>query len=247
MGFKKLKKKQLSMKILAFSDIREWGKYEKIVDDIEPDLITLAGDLTSDGFASFWSKAILEIPEFQKELRKNRIKFTLIGGFQFYRWINGKNPKKYKKENILDVVGTIKEKYKNSEEFLKIRKRMHVDKFYRFLRYAGKKSKVLVVKGDHDEDFEGDYVTKKINRIKDCNEISGKYIEIKGIRFLGLGYNETHYLRRVRPLIEEFQNKIDVIITHCEQKRLPLLSSIKPKLIIRGHFGFGKFLVNDIP
>jgi Icc-related predicted phosphoesterase len=72
------------MKVLAFSDVIKWECYEEIVDKIQPDIIALAGDLTSDGFANFW-------------------------------------------------------RYRNSENFLNIRK-THVNKFYRFLRYAGKKS-----------------------------------------------------------------------------------------------------------
>ena len=37
-----------------------------------------------------------------------------------------------------------------------IDRRTHIKKFYQFLRYSSKKSKVFVVKGNHDYDFEGD-------------------------------------------------------------------------------------------
>jgi len=147
----------------------------------------------------------------------------------------------------INVLESLRDKYENTSKFQEIRKKLHVNKFYQFLKYAGKKSKVLIVKGDHDEDFEGDYVLEKINEISGCKEISGKIIDIKGLRFLGLGFNETHYLRVLKPIIEEFKEKIDVVITHCEQNKIPLISSLKPKIIIRGHFGSGKYLVNDIP
>ena len=70
---------------------------------------------------------------------------------------------------------------------------------------------------------------------------------VNGIRFLGLGFDETHYLRKLRPLIEEFKQNVDIVITHCKQNRTPIVSSLKPELIIRGHFGSGKYLVNKIP
>jgi len=183
-----IKREGVNLRILAFSDVEEWKGYEKLVDRIKPDLITLAGDVTSDGFASFWKSL---------EIRKG--------------------------------------------------KRTHVDKFYKFLRYAGEKSQVLVVKGDHDADFDGDYIPEKINEIYGCQEISGKLIDVNGLRFLGLGFNETHYLRALKVIIEEFKEEPDVVVTHCEQKRMPLVSSLKPRIIIRGHFGSGKYLVNDIP
>lgn len=176
------------MRILAFSDIEKWKGYERLIDIIRPDLVALAGDLTSDGLASF-----------RKCFNVRRAR------------------------------------------------RVHVDRFYKFLRYAGAKSQVLVVKGDHDADFEGDYIPEKIDEIPGCQEISGKVIEVNGIRFLGLGFNETSYLRTLKPIIEQYKEEADVVITHCKQDRVPLISLLKPKLIIRGHFGSGKYLVNDIP
>jgi predicted phosphodiesterase len=147
------------MKILVFSDVENWVGYEEQVDKIQPNVVVLAGDLTSDGLASFWHDSIgrkLSLPP----------------------------------------------------------QRMHVNKFYHFLRHVGKKSEVMVVKGDHDEDFEGSYVPEKINRIHGCAEISGKTIEEKGIRFLGLGFNDTYYVRRLKPIIQEFKEKIEVVIMH---------------------------------
>jgi len=228
------------MKILAFSDVTKWKGYKKLVDKVQPDVVALAGDLTSDGFASFWNEAVMQIPKFQEEKKRLMKKFKIIQrNVNFYK---GRNVSKF-----FDELYSLKTKYYDTEEFRKIRKQIHVDKFYQFLSYAGKKSKVLVVKGDHDEDFEGDYVPERIDSIQGCREISGKTVEIAGLIFLGLGFNETHYLRILKPLIQKYKNKVDVIVTHCEQNRMPLLSSLNPRIIIRGHFGSGKYLVNDIP
>ena len=104
------------MKILAFSDVKKWEGYQELGEGLKPDAIALAGDLVSDGFASFRRKALA----------------------------------------------------RNSKQSLRARKEMHVGGFYRFLEFAGERNRVLAVKGNHDDDFEGDYVPEKINRIPDA-------------------------------------------------------------------------------
>jgi len=181
------------MRILAFSDVRDWEGYEKLVDKVKPDVVALAGDVTSDGFAGFWMKGL---------------------------------------------AGT-------SKQSMQKWKRTHVNRFYQFLRYAGEQTRVLVVRGNHDEDFKGDYDPDRINKTSGCQEVSGKSAEIGGLRFLGLGFGETQHVRLLNALVTEFRGRIDVVLTHGE--RLPLISSLKPKLIIKGGFGRGKCLVNDVP
>ncbi len=223
-----------NLKILAFSDVVKWKGYEELLDTVKPDLVALAGDLTSDGFACFWNDAVEPIPEFQKEMEllKKAVSAAHTED-SLYKWMSG--------------LSILRDKYSNSKEFFKIRKEMHVDKFYKFLRYAGEKSQVLVVEGDHDADFDGDYIPEEIDAIPGCTEISGEILNIDGLRFLGMGFDETRYLRILNPIIEEHKGQVDVVITHCEQKRTPLLSLLKPKIIIRGHSGSGKHLINDIP
>ena len=102
------------MRILTFSDVREWQGYEKLVDKVEPDVVVLAGDLTSDGFAAFWSEGLTE----------------------------------------------------RGKQSLENRKRAHVNRFYEFLKYAGEKTTVLIVRSNHDEDFKGDYDPDRIKRAR---------------------------------------------------------------------------------
>lgn len=227
------------MRILAFSDVPKWVGYDELVYKVRPDVVALAGDLTSDGFAAFWDEAAEQIPEFQSE------KKLLMNKFNISQRSNGlylgRNMSRF-----LNELESLRSKYRKTEDFRKIRKKLHVDKFYEFLSVAGKNSHVLVVKGDHDEDFEGDYAPEKIDGISGCNEISGKIAEIEDISFLGLGFEQTHYLTTLKPLLMAVGNKTDIIITHCEQNRMQFLISDKVRLIIRGHFGFGRYLVNGI-
>jgi len=185
------------LRILAFSDVvKWWGVFEALVDQLNPDVITLAGDLAFDGFAPFyWTGALSdEIPK-------------------------GKN-------------------------FERLR-RMHVNRFYRFLTYAGRKSKVLMVRGNHDDEFKGGYLPQKINRIPGCVEVSGKIIELNGYRFLGLGYNDAHDSRKLKQMSERLTGKVDIVLMHGENIRL--VSLLKPKLIIKGGLKLGACLVNDVP
>jgi hypothetical protein len=141
----------------------------------------------------------------------------------------------------------LEDRYRRTEAFLKARKKMHVDKFYTFLHYAGKLSKVLVTKGDHDDDFADDYDTQRINRIPGCREISGKAYSRNRCIFLGLGFEQAGYRRPLRSFVGDFKGRAQVVIAHAPQRNLRLIAEIKPKLLIRGHFGSGQYIVDGAP
>jgi predicted phosphodiesterase len=125
----------------------------------------------------------------------------------------------------------------------------HVDGFYKFLRYAGRKARVLIVKGDHDDDVAGAYDVEKINAIEGCEEISQwKIVNIYGLNFLGLGANETHNLRTPSaPRLKDFRKKVKVDIVVMHGENIHLVSLLKPKIIIKGGWFCGACLVEEIP
>jgi hypothetical protein len=186
------------VRILAFSDVVKWRYdfFKGLVDQLNPNLIALAGDLAFDGFAPFYWR-----DSFCDEIPKGR-------------------------------------------KFESLRK-THVKGFYDFLVYAGGKSKVLLVKGNHDDEFEGEYSPQKINGILGCVEISGKIIEWSGYSFLGLGYNDAHNRRKLIRMSEELTGKVDIVLMHGENIRL--VSLLKPRLIIKGGLTLEARLVNDVP
>lgn len=141
----------------------------------------------------------------------------------------------------------LENRFRDSPEFHALRKKLHVEPFYCFLRLAGKKAVVLVIKGDHDDDFHGDYDTRRINRIRGCEEISGKIATVKGVKFIGLGYDDCHSLRTLRSLVDRYSGGVNVVLAHAKQARVPFLANFKSRVIIRGHFGHGRFFVNGIP
>lgn len=146
-----------------------------------------------------------------------------------------------------DEISDLQEEIGRMRSFAKARWRAHVAGFYKFLKCAGVRVPTLVVRGDHDDDYANDYQTERINRIPGCSEVGGRCLDVKGFRFLGLNFCHTHYRRRLRGYLAEYTKSVDVVITHCEQSTMPLVGSLRPKLIIRGHFGSGKYLVNGIP
>jgi len=106
---------------------------------------------------------------------------------------------------------------------------------------------VLVIKGDHDSDFSGDYEPERINRLAGCREISGTTFEIRGLTFLGVSYQETAYRTSPRVILSRFPQRGGVVISHARQRNVRFLTQLAPKLIIRGHFGVGKYLIDGVP
>jgi predicted phosphodiesterase len=231
------------MRILAISDVVRWDGYDKIVAMYAPGVVVLAGDLTSDGVAAFWETGYDLIPEFVRQKDRLRKRFGVLKGENGIQMIS-KGLEKF--DEFRRRLYKLEQKYRKTPAFTRARRNLHIEPFYRLLKFAGKRSTVLVVKGNHDSDFPRDYSVKRINGIRGCREISGKVHEVAGCTFLGLGFAETHYLNKLRELHSRCE-RVDVIITHAEQRRVPLLAQFAPRVIIRGHFGSGCWLVSGIP
>jgi predicted phosphodiesterase len=122
--------------------------------------------------------------------------------------------------------------------------------FYDFLHYAGTKSKVLVIKGNHDDSKYSDnssyYSINKINRINGCTEISGRFLKINGLNFLGINYESARINANLFPILEKYGNDADVIISHADVGKVPHFTKFKPMVVINGHSRGGVYSVNDI-
>jgi hypothetical protein len=255
------------VRILAFSDVYRWRGYERLVDKYEPHVVTLAGDLTSDGVAAFWREGLEYVAEFIRNrrslLKGFRVKTTMVeeGRLSVLPGPRKKCPictnlrPPYEECNeprhldfaVLDHLRQLENHYHKSAKFRAVHARIHTTKFYRFLQYAGKRTSVLVVKGDHDDDFPGDYDPLRINHIPGCHEISGQTFEVKGTLVLGVSYQQTAYRRVSDSLLAKFPQRGGVVICHARQGNVRLVADLRPKLIIRGHHGSGRFLLDGIP
>jgi len=205
--------------LLAVSDARSWFFLKDIIEKEKPDITIFCGDIVDDGVAKFWQPSWEII---QKIIKENKLKSY----------------------SILSDYDLIHEKYFKSKEFVKAR-RAHVKELYDALELASKKSKqVLVIKGNHDDEFSGAYNLRKIEHIKNCSEISGKLFSFKGIRFLGLSYKNCHYLTELRSLLGT--SKPHIIISHPEKNRWKDIAEYGPDLVIHGHHSFGFHKVGGV-
>jgi hypothetical protein len=245
------------MRILAFSDVYKWTGYERLVDQYKPHVVALAGDLTSNGSAYFWNAALEAVPRYKKQiealerqrtqclLRDNRagLESIIPGKVGQARQLHPGPETRIASARLREVHDLCRK----DPAYQAARKKIHVDRFYRFLKYAGKRAFVVVIKGDHDDDFPGDYDLDRINSIPGCREISGQTLEAKGAFFLGVSYQETAYRRIARALLARFPQRGGIAISHARQRNVRLLAELRPRLIIRGHYGCGKFLLEGIP
>lgn len=232
------------MRILAFSDVVDWDRpYKQLVDRYKPTIVALAGDLTSDGGARFWRDALEFVPAFRRSKSSLRRRLGVVySRSQQVDVIPHESLVEYR-----DALRNLELRYRRTTAFLTARKRIHVDKFYRFLEYAGRRAEVLVVKGDHDDDFPDDYDCQRIDAIAGCHEISGKTHTVWEFTALGLGFAQAGYRRPLRRLITQFKGRVGVVIAHAPQENARLLAEFQPSLLIRGHFGGGRFLIDGVP
>lgn len=122
---------------------------------------------------------------------------------------------------------------------------IHVELFYSFLKFVGNRYKALIVKGNHDEEIRGVYSLDKIDSIPGCMEISGKLVNVEGVSFLGLGFDETSKIGRLKQIIKRYEGRVDVILMHGGNLRP--ISLIKPKVIIKGGYVPSIFSIYGVP
>ena len=229
------------LRILALSDVSRWENQASLVARYHPDVVVLAGDVTSDGAAGFWRDAFEAIPSY-REARQRALQARGITtrAHEGYEAIQG--------GSLLDVMRIeweVQSDFRGRREFHDARRRLHTEPFYAFLRQAGRVARVLVVRGDHDDDFDGDYDPERINQTRGCREISGERVTVGGTTFLGLAFRDCERRTRLRALAGDEQP--DVIVCHPRQRVLQHVAAIGARVIVRGHFGSGQFLVDGIP
>jgi hypothetical protein len=143
---------------------------------------------------------------------------------------------------------------RNSEKEQEFIIKVSIVRFYSALQYAGRNSKVFVV-GGHGWPEETlfpkcaypffkltTYDSSKIDFIRNCREISGKTLNVDGLKLLGLGCQEFGYLDKLNPILKDAQaNPPDIVIADMclergkrEPRREMICRLLKPKLFISG-------------
>jgi len=109
--------------------------------------------------------------------------------------------------------------------------------FRSLLRYLeDKRITSVTIKGNHDTRYIDDYNQIFNGELNYAHEISNKYKEILGIRFLGIPFESTEKISNCRRLISDYKNKqIDILVAHPSTRRLIFLLSLNPKYLFSGH------------
>ena len=221
------------MRILAFSDVGNWNGYTRAVRQFEPTVVVLAGDLTSDGCADFWHTALEAIPAYRTKRRALERKLSKFRA-------------ESKRLAVWDEIYTLQDHYRDTPAFLAAR-RLHVDRFYRFLKRVGSAAQVLVVKGDHDDDFPAITSPNESMPFPAAPRFPERLTPLAGGRSWASASIKAGLRRPLRAMIAQFRGQAGIVVAHAPQKNVRLLAELQPRLIIRGHFGAGRFVVDDVP
>jgi hypothetical protein len=227
-------------RLLVISDVGRWKGNTKLFDEIQPEVVLLPGDLTYDGGLDR-QFILMAIPAYahayDRLLKAHKVTrspsgFLMIG--------SGGMAFEEKRRRLAD-------RWLDSPEFLEAYRKLHVAAFYRFLRHAGKRAKVLVTDGNHDQlPF---YSAGKVNDIPGCREISGKQTKAGGLTFVGLGWEHGRIKTNIRALADRLKvHGADVLMCHAPQQVVPIIADrFMPRLMVRGHYGYGCYYASDVP
>ena len=102
----------------------------------------------------------------------------------------------------------------------------------------------VFIKGNHDDDEYYNNVVKASAEFKFTQEISGKYVEVNGLKIVGLSFEDTYYKARLKKIISA-NKKVDIVLAHAELSRRPWLFDFHTKYIVTGHYDYKFNYIND--
>jgi len=229
------------MRILALSDAYDWSTQAELLNRHRPDVTILAGDLVSDGIVAFRRAALEAIPAYRRERDDLLRRYPERPRPRYRPGVPTLLP--IRERRLYDL----QDRYRESPAYHAARRRLHVRPFYEFLAEAGRMSQVLVVKGNHDDDYPGEYRPDRISRIPGCREISGQAVTLDGHVILGIGSDQAWRLRSLDQVLADWRGRVDVVIAHAPRRNIAFVTALSPRLIIRGHYGPGPCIVNGVP
>lgn len=95
----------------------------------------------------------------------------------------------------------------------------------------------VFIKGNHDVDEYYNKVIEVCSQFKFSQEISGKYVEINGIKIVGLSFEDTCDKAKVKKLLS-IKNTVDIVLAHSELARRLWLFDFDSQYIITGHYDY---------
>ncbi len=94
----------------------------------------------------------------------------------------------------------------------------------------------LYVQGDHDEQRYINYLESQTNDFNYVHHISGRAIDICGLKILGLSFFHTNQKEDLKSLVKTTKGAFDILLCHCPLKRRNWLFELNCNYIVTGHF-----------
>ena len=115
----------------------------------------------------------------------------------------------------------------------------HENNLYDVLKWINSKHiDTFLIQGNHDYDHEYEY-KQLMSSIEDFNyihEISGKRVDFHGLSILGVSFEITNHIGKVKKFVEENRhNNFDFVIAHSQYGRRVWLTNLPTKYIVTGH------------
>lgn len=104
----------------------------------------------------------------------------------------------------------------------------------------------MIISGNHDlvENYQD--LLQFVSQLQYCSDISDKYLEVDGVRVLGVSFEGTKSKTKLNTLLDNHKDKeIDVILAHSEIKRRIRLYDVNAKVICTGHYDRKMFALRD--
>jgi len=124
------------------------------------------------------------------------------------------------------------------------------------LRYLeSNKIMTFFIGGNHDDPKYFKYILERTKKYKYVKYIAGEVIDFKGIKILGLDFEDTFNKTRLKSFLSK-NYALDIVLSHCHLHRRAWLFDFNTKYVITGHWdqNIGQVdnkifisLVNDTP
>lgn len=101
------------------------------------------------------------------------------------------------------------------------------------------------IQGDNDLKVYYSQIKDTLSVFSYVKEISNRIIHHGGITILGIPFQTSNNKKQLKKLIEENEETIDIVLSHCELKRRTSMFEMDTKIIITGHFDNKLASIND--
>lgn len=94
----------------------------------------------------------------------------------------------------------------------------------------------LCIGGNHDKEEYYGAVVEMISHLEFAQEISNRCVQVNGLNILGIPFETSKDKRKLKKVLRENPQSIDIVLAHSELKRRTWLFDLDTSIIVTGHF-----------